>query len=109
MARTYKNAKAALTTSNATIVTAGAGETLLILSAQITNIDGTNEADATLSWTDSSDSDTETALCSAATVAAKDAIDGISGTQVLETGDALKGLASANGDLVVTVSYVVVT
>ena len=104
MAETFKNAKLALTTSSATIYTCPSATTAIILMCQVANIDGTNEADATISWTDSSDSATETFLAKTVSVPADSSLGILSGKMVLETGDTLKGLASADSDLAVTVS-----
>lgn len=100
----FKNAKAALTTSSATIYTCPASTVAIVLMAQVANIDGTNAADVTISWTDSSDSDAETKLASTISVPADAALSVLDGKLVLEAGDTLKGLASADSDLVITVS-----
>jgi hypothetical protein len=69
---------------------------------QVTNIDGVNEADASVSWTDSSDSAAETYLIKAAPVPAGSALGVLSGKLILEAGDTIKALASAASDLVLT-------
>lgn len=104
MAETFKNAKLQLTTSAAAIYTCPSATTAIVLTAQIANIDGTNEADVSLSWIDSSDSNAETYLLKVVPVPAGASLGGLSNKLVLETGDSLKGLASANGDLSVTLS-----
>lgn len=100
----FKNAKAALTTSAATIYTCPASTVAIVLLCQAANIDGTNAADVTISWTDASDSNAETRLASTISVPADAALSCLDGKLVLEAGDTLKGLASADGDLAVTVS-----
>ena len=72
----------------------------------MSNIDGVNEADASISWTDSSDSGASTALVSTVPVPAGSALGILSGKLVLEAGDTIAGLASAAGDLVLTGSVV---
>lgn len=104
MAETFKNAKLALTTSSATIYTCPSATTAIVLMAQVANIDGTNEADATISWIDSSDSSAETYLLKGAPIPGGSSLGALSGKMILETGDSLKGFASADSDLVVTVS-----
>ena len=100
----FKNAKLALTTTAATIYTCPASTVAIVLMCQAANIDGTNAADVTVSWTDASDSNAETKLASTISVPADAALSCLDGKLVLEAGDALKGLASADGDLVITVS-----
>ena len=102
MAETFKNFKGALTTTAATIYTCPASTVAIVLMAQVANIDGTNEADASVSWIDSSDSAAETYLIKAAPVPAGSALGVLSGKLVLEAGDTIKALASATGDLVVS-------
>ncbi len=106
MAETFKNFKLALGTSSATAYTCPASTTAIVLLCQVANVDGTNEADATVTWTDSSDSDASTALVSTVPVPAGSALGVLSGKLVLEAGDAIKGLASAASDLVLTGSVV---
>mgnify|MGYP000892966389 CR=1 FL=1 len=106
MAETFKNFKLALGTSSATAYTCPAATTSIVLLLQVSNIDGTNEADATVTWTDSSDSDASTALVSAASVPAGSALGVLSGKLVLEAGDTIAGLASAASDLVLSGSVV---
>lgn len=66
-----------------------------------TNIDGTNAATVTLSWTDSDQAGAEKKLWNTVEVAADD----VATTHqiVLEAGDTLKALASLAGDIVATV------
>lgn len=106
MAEAFKNFKLALGTSSATAYTCPATTTAIVLLLQVSNVDGENEADASISWTDSSDSGASTALVSAAPIPAGSALGGLSGKLVLEAGDAIKGLASAAGDLVLSGSVV---
>ena len=106
MAEVFKNFKLALGTDSATAYTCPAATTAIVLLLQVSNVDGVNEADATITWTDASDSGTSTALVSAVPVPAGSAIGVLSGKLVLEAGDAIKGLASAAGDLVLTGSVV---
>lgn len=102
MAETFKNFKGALTTTAATIYTCPAATVAIVLMAQVANIDGTNEADASVSWIDSSDSNAETYLLKAAPVPAGSALGVLSGKLVLEAGDTVKALASATEDLVLS-------
>lgn len=100
----YKNAKLAMTTGGGTVYTCPAATTAIVIGAQIANIDGTNSANATASWTDASNSNAETNLLKVVPVAAGSAIQVIIGRLVLDAGDTLKALASADGDLIITAS-----
>lgn len=106
MAETFKNFKLALGTSSATAYTCPAATTAIVLLLQVSNIDSMNEADASVSWTDSSDSDASTALVSTVPIPAGSALGVLSGKLVLEAGDTIAGLASAASDLVLTGSVV---
>jgi len=106
MAEAFKNFKLALGTSSATAYTCPASTTAIVLLCQVANVDGKNEADATVTWTDSSDSDASTALVSTVPVPAGSALGVLSGKLVLEAGDTIAGLASAASDLVLTGSVV---
>lgn len=109
MAETFKNAKLALTTSLTTVYTCPASTTAIIIGSQIANIDGSSSADATVEWTDSSDSDNAVDLVKAIPVPADTSFSPISGKLVLEEGDTIKGQASANGDLEMTLSILEIT
>ena len=106
MAEAFKNFKLALGTSSATAYTCPAATTAIVLMLQVSNVDGVNEADATVNWTDASDSGASTALVSAMPIPAGSALGVLSSKIVLEAGDTIAGLASAAGDLVLTGSVV---
>jgi len=106
MAETFKNFKLALGTSSATAYTCPAATTAIVLLLQVSNIDGVNEADATVTWTDSSDGDASTALVSTVPIPAGSSLGVLSGKLVLEAGDTIAGLASAASDLVLSGSVV---
>lgn len=72
---------------------------------QCTSIDAANDALATVRWLDASNSNAVNPLLSQATVVAKDVIPAIVGAFSLEAGDDLTALASADGDVHVTVVY----
>ena len=94
------NFKLALSATMADIFTAGADVDTIVMGFQITNIDGTNAADATADWTDASDSNTATLICSETEVAAGDAIAPLAAPLMLSPGDKLRAKASAASDLV---------
>ena len=107
MADTFKNAKAALVTGGGTVYTCPAATTAVVIGCIVANIDGTNAASVSISWTDDSDSDTSTNIVKLVSVppnASLAVIGGANGKLVLEAGDTLTGIASADSDLVVSVS-----
>ena len=100
-----KTMGAALTTTLTTTLLTCASEKLLkINSIIVANIDGSSGADATISFYDGSST---WALASAITVPAKTTLVvlGKDAPIYLEEADQLRGGASANSDLVVTISY----
>lgn len=107
MANTFKNAKCAMVTGGATAYTCPAATTAIVIGCIVANIDGTNAANATVHWTDDSDSDTATNLIKLVSVPPNSSlavIGGANGKLVLEAGDTLVGTASADSDLSMTVS-----
>ena len=67
-----------------------------------TNVDGTNAVDATLQWTDDSDSDAAYSLLSTKSIAADSYLRIDGANIVLEAGDILKAQAGAANDLMVS-------
>lgn len=102
MAETFKNFKGALTTTAATIYTCPAATNAIVLLLQVANVDGVNEADASVSWTDDSDSDAETSIIKSVPIPGGASLGVLSGKLVLEAGDTIKALASAASDLVIS-------
>ncbi len=102
---TPKNARAALTTSASDVYTAPSGGAKVTM-IQVANVDGTNDVDVTVQWTDSSASSAVTRLCFNATVGAKDALSVPAGGLILESGDKIQALASAASDAEITVCVV---
>lgn len=96
---------AALTTSAADLFTVPASTVRHVLQVQAANIDGTNDVDVTLQWTDSSAADAVYRLAYQVTVAAKDARTMLAGPLALSAGDKLQALASAASDAEITVTY----
>ena len=95
----------ALTTSISTIFTVPANTARHVLQVQACNVDGTNDVDVTLQWTDSSAAGATTRLAYLVTVAAKDARSLLAGPLVLRASDTLRASASASGDAEITVTY----
>lgn len=102
---TPKNARGLLTTTAADIYTAPAGGAKVTM-CQVANVDGTNDVDVTVQWTDASASNAVTRLCFTATVAAKDSLSIPAGGLILESGDKIQALASAAGDAEITVCVI---
>lgn len=96
-----------LTTSAQRIMPAvvPAGKVRHIMMIQCTSIDVANEALVTVRWLDASSANAANPLLSQAPVPVKDAIPAIVGAFSLEAGDDLVALASAAGDIHVTVVY----
>lgn len=96
---------AALTTSAADVFTVPVSTIRYVTQIQAANVDGTNSADVTIQWTDSSNADAITRLAYQIEVAAKDARSMLAGPFALSAGDKLQALASAAGDIELTVTY----
>lgn len=101
-----KSAGAALGTSSADIVTnsAGSGKVYKVNTILCANVDGTNNADLTVGFYDSSAATTYY-LAYTMTVPADASIDILGKSIYLEEGDKITGLASAASDLQLVVSW----
>ena len=103
MAARIINAGVSLTsTSLTTIYTCPSNYKSIIKELWITNVDGTNAADATVQWTDDSDSDAAYSIISTKSVAADSYLRIEGANIVLEAGDILKAQAGAANDLTVS-------
>ena len=109
MALTYKNARAALGTSYATVYTCPSGTTAIVLMAQAANVDGVASADVSAQWLDNSAADVATRLVELITVPAKAAQNLLDGPVTLEAGDAFQAKASAAGDIELTLAISEIT
>jgi hypothetical protein len=104
MAVAYKNARQAIGTTYTTAYTCPTATTALVLLAQVANVDGTNSADVSAQWLDSSNSNTATRLMEMLTIAAKNANNIIGGPVILEAGDVIQFKASDSSRLEVSLS-----
>lgn len=104
MATAYKNARQAVGTSYTTIYTCPPATTALVLLCQAANVDGTNSADVSAQWLDSSAADVATRVALDLTVPIKAPQSLLAGPLPLEAGDALQLKASAAGDIEVTLA-----
>ena len=102
MANTFKNFRGVMVTGGVTAYTCPALTTAIILHCQVANIDGVNSADATVHWTDSSNSAAVTQLAKIIPVAGATAMSVLTGKLVLEAGDTIVATASADGDLILS-------
>tara|TARA_R110002073_G_C9024888_1_gene541286 strand:+ start:39 stop:377 length:339 start_codon:yes stop_codon:yes gene_type:complete len=103
MATRIINAGVSLTdTSLTTVYTCPANYKSIIKEIWLTNVDGSNAVDATLKWTDDSDSDAAYSLLSTKSIAADSYLRIEGGNIVLEAGDILKAQAGAANDLMVS-------
>ena len=103
MATRIINAGVSLTdTSLTTVYTCPANYKSIVKEIWLTNVDGSNAVDATLKWTDDSDSDAAYSLLSTKSIAADSYLRIEGGNIVLEAGDILKAQAGAANDLMVS-------
>ena len=103
---TPNNTGQELTTTIADVFTVPASTARQIISINAANVDGTNDADVTVQWTDSSNADAVVRLAFEVTVEAKNARPMMVGPLVLMSGDKLQAKASAASDIELTVSYI---
>ena len=110
MAETYKNARKALdTTYGVAVYTCPSATTAIVLAAQAANVDGTNSADVSAQWLDSSAADVATRIVETLAVVADAAVNLLGGPVVLEAGDAFQAKASAAGDIELTLAILEIT
>lgn len=107
MANTFKNGRAAATTSLATVYTVPASTTSIVLLAQATNV-GSGAQAVTFCWYDASGS-VKTELVTALVVPEKAAVGLIAGKLVLETGDYLQVSAGAVSVIELSISVLEIT
>jgi len=107
MAETFNNASVKLTTTSATDIyqapTGDAADRAIVLSCLVANVDGTDNADITITVTDGSDAVLST-LASTITVPADASLELIDNTLILKQSQKIRATASAADDLEVTVS-----
>lgn len=104
--KAVKNIAAHLVTGGTDVYTCPSEKTAIVLCLQVTNVDGAVSADATVSWTDASQSGLETCLVKSCPIPAGGALNILAGKLVLESGDSIKAKASADNKLVLTGSVV---
>lgn len=109
MAETYKNARAAVGTTYATVYTCPSATTAIVLAAQAANVDGAVSADVSAQWLDNSAADVATLLVEAYPVASKSSDMLTGGPIILEAGDAFQAKASATGGIELTLAILEIT
>ena len=112
MAETFNNASVKLTTTSATDIyqapTGNAGDRAIVLSCLVANVDGTNNADITITITDGSNAVLST-LASTIPVPADASLEVIANKVILKQSQKIRATASAADDLEVTVSALEIT
>ena len=81
-----------------------AGKSAMVKTCQVANVDGSNSADVSIFWKDNSDGDAIYYLAKTIPVPPNTALPVLGDALVLEAGDTLWGVASADGDLDATIS-----
>ena len=109
MTTTYKNARLAVTTSNAAIYTCPGATKTIVKNCQVANVSGSTTCWVTASWTDASSGSAVTRLVNEIDIKINTAIDVLSGTLVLEGGDVLKLDAEIDSILEATASILEIT
>jgi hypothetical protein len=112
MAETFNNASVKLTSTSATDIyqapTGNAADRSIVLSCLVANVDGTNNADITLTVTDGSNAVLST-LVSTVTVPADSSLEVIANKLILKQSQKVRATASAANDLEVTLSALEIT
>jgi len=94
--------------SFSTILTAGASNKLLLKTIHLTNFTSSN-AQVTLKWVDSSDSNKEYFLAKSVVVPLGSSFQAIDGTFVLDNSDSLKAQTDISGSIQASISYMQIT
>ena len=102
-----KTQGSALTTSNADQVVCPTDKLIKINSIIVSNVDGTNAADVSVNYVDSSSGNLALHLAKVVSVPSKSTLIvlGKDAPIYLEEGDKIQALASAAGDLEIIISY----
>lgn len=106
MPNTFKNARAALTGTAATVYTCPSATTAIILMAQAANVDNTGAVSVTATWYDGADT---THLAKALSIPSNAALNLLSGKLVLEAGDYFSANSTATSKVELTLSILEIT
>jgi len=112
MAETFNNASVKLTSTSATDIyqapTGNAADRAIVLSCLVANVDGTNNADITITITDGSNAVLST-LASTISVPADASLEVVANKVILKQSQKIRATASAASDLEVTLSALEIT
>jgi hypothetical protein len=112
MAETFNNASVKLTSTAATDIyqapTSNAGDRAIVLSCLVANVDGTNNADVTITVTDGSNAVLST-LASTITVPADASLEVVANKVILKQSQKIRATAAVANDLEVTLSALEIT
>ena len=112
MAETFNNASVKLTSTSATDIyqapTSNAGDRAIVLSCLVANVDGTNNADVTITVTDGSNAVLST-LASTITVPADASLEVVANKVILKQSQKIRATATVANDLEVTLSALEIT
>jgi hypothetical protein len=112
MAETFNNASVKLTSTSATDIyqapTSNAGDRAIVLSCLVANVDGTNNADVTITVTDGSNAVLST-LASTITVPADASLEVVANKVILKQSQKIRATAAVANDLEVTLSALEIT
>ena len=112
MAETFNNASVKLTSTSATDIyqapTGNAADRAIVLSCLVANVDGTSNAEITLTVTDGSNAVLST-LASTIVVPADASLEVVANKVILKQSQKIRATASAANDLEVTLSALEIT
>lgn len=101
MPNVFKNARAALTGTTATVYTCPSSTTAIVLLAQAANVDNSAAFSATATWSDGTNT---THLAKAVSIPANAAVNLLAGKLVLEAGDSISAFSTASSKIELTLS-----
>lgn len=99
-------ARVAILTTDTTIFTATADNTM-VLASIISNVDGSVSCDVDCWWVDASDGNVAGYFCKGTPIPAKAAYEPVPSKFILMNGDSIRAKATAAGDLEMSVSITV--
>lgn len=112
MAETFNNATVKLSTTSATDVyqapTAASTDRAIVLSCLVANVNGSSDAQITLTLTDGSDA-VQSTIASTITVPSDSSIEVIANKLVLKQSQKIRATSSSTNDLEVTASVLEIT
>ena len=101
---TFKNSRLVVTGSYADAYTVPANTTAIVLSINLSNIDGANDVVGYAQWLDSSAANAATRIAHKVVIPIGYAVDLVANKIVLEAGDKIQCMADATSDVEATIS-----